>query len=94
MEKTNNMPVWVYLAFSSITTRKGALLLIWASAVFSVYCIPWSLFAPNRDWVAAIFLIDDWSWFVMMALMTIWYWASLRWVDQHSGWKVPAHGES
>ena len=86
MKKTGNMPIWVYLAFSSIKTRKGALVLIWACIVFSIYCIPWSLFFASRNWVETIFRIDDWTWFAMMIPMTLWYWMSLRWIDNNSGW--------
>ena len=86
MEKTDNMPIWVYLAFSSISSRRGALLLIWSCVIFSVYCIPWSGFFANRDWVSSLFLIDDWSWFAMMVPITLWYWISLKWIDKHTGW--------
>lgn len=87
MEKTDNMPIWVYLAFSSIKTRKAALILIWACAIFTVYCIPWPLFAAEQTWVSKVFLIDDWSWVAMMVPITFWYWVSLKWVDRHSGWE-------
>lgn len=90
MERTQNMPLWVYLAFSSITTRKGALLLIIVCALFTVYCIPWTLLLPEREWVAQLFLIDDWSWFAMMVPIMLWYWLSLRWLDNHSGWAKQA----
>jgi len=86
VEKTDNMPIWVYLAFSSISSRRGALLLIWSCVIFSVYCIPWSGFFTNRDWVSSLFLIDDWSWFAMMVPITFWYWISLKWIDRHTGW--------
>lgn len=90
MVKTANMPVWVFLAFSSIETRKGALLLTTVCALFSVYCLPWPLFFENQDWLASVFLIDDWSWFAMMAPITAWYWISLKWLDKNSGWKNTA----
>ena len=93
MEKTENMPMWVYLAFSSITTRKGALLLILACVVFSIYCIPWRLLLPGQDWVAQIFLIEDWSWLATMIPITFWYWVSLRWIDNNSGWPVRGQRE-
>jgi hypothetical protein len=86
MGKTDNMPMWVYLAFSSIKTRKRALLLIWACVVFSIYCIPWPLFITSQDWVVKIFLIEDWGWFAIMVPFTFWYWISLRWIDNNSGW--------
>ncbi len=88
MEKTAHMPIWVYLAFSSINTRKAALLLIAACAVFTAYCIPWSVLVTDRDWVGKFFLIDDWSWFAMMVPVTIWYWFSLKWADRHAAWAV------
>jgi hypothetical protein len=89
MEKTNNMPLWVFLAFSSINSRKGALLLIAACLLFTLYCLPWSLFSPGHEWVAEYFLIDDWSWTAMMVPVIFWYWMSLRWMDSHGGWLQP-----
>ncbi len=86
MEKKGNTPLWVFLAFSSINTRKGALILIWSCIVFSLYCIPWVKFFADQEWVGKIFLIDDWSWIAMMVPMVIWYWLSLRWVDKNAEW--------
>ncbi|MDH5611019.1 MAG: hypothetical protein OEY66_01000 [Gammaproteobacteria bacterium] len=87
MIKTEKMPIWVFLAFSSIETRKGALILINACVIFSIYCIPFPLFFEDNELIKAIFLIDDWSWIAMMAPMSLWYWISLKWVDKNSGWK-------
>lgn len=86
MEKKENMPIWVFLVFSSISTRKGASLLILASFLFSIYCIPWSILFPNTSWLFDIFLIDDWSWLAMMVPITVWYLVSLRWMDKNSAW--------
>lgn len=86
MKKTDITPLWVFLAFSSIETRKGALILIWSSILFSLYCIPWVSYFSDNDWVVKLFLIDDWEWFAMMLPMVTWYWVSLRWVDKNSGW--------
>ena len=86
MEKSKNMPLWVFLAFSSIETRKGAMILIISSVVFSFYCIPWPLFF-DADIIKTVFLIDDWSWIAMMAPIVIWYWISLKWVDNNIGWE-------
>jgi hypothetical protein len=94
MERTDNMPIWVFLAFSSINKRKSALLLIWACVVFSIYCIPWALFITTQDWVAKIFLIDDWSWLAMMLPITFWYWLSLRWADNNSAWEATGPNKS
>ena len=89
MENTKGMPLWVFLAFSSIETRRGAWILIYACAAFTLYCLPWPLFFPAVGWVATLFLIDDWSWIAMMIPMIGWYLLSLRWVDKNGGW-VPA----
>jgi len=86
MVKTDNMPIWVFLAFSSISTRKGALVLIWASIVFAIYTIPWSGLFANNEWISSLFLIDDWSWFAMMVPITFWYWISMKWLDRNAGW--------
>lgn len=89
MQKDSNTPLWVFLAFSSIETRKGALILIWSSLIFSVYCVPWQLFFNDLPWVSQLFLIDDWEWFAMMLPMTLWYWLSMKWVDNNRGWDQP-----
>lgn len=87
MEKKESTPLWVFLAFSSISTRKGALILNWSSFVFTLYCIPWSLFFAEQEWVGKVFLIDDWSWLAMMVPVIVWYWLSLRWVDKNDTWE-------
>jgi len=88
MEKTKNMPLWVFLAFSSIETRKMALILTWSCVIFSVYCIPWVNYTDNTL-VSTIFLIDDWSWLAMMIPLCLWYWLSLRWLDKNAAWPSP-----
>ncbi len=87
MEKKDNMPMWVFLAFSSINTRKGALILIWSCVLFTLYCVPWPLFFAEPAWVRQVFLIDDWEWLAMMVPMVLWYYLSLRWVDKHDEWE-------
>lgn len=86
MQKQPSTPIWVYLAFSSINSRKAAIWLIAGCLVFSVYCVPWSTLADAPAWVARLFLIDDWSWFAMMLPMTAWYWLSLKWMDRNQAW--------
>ena len=83
------MPLWVFLAFSSITTRKGAWILIICSIVFSIYCVPWALYFGSHPWISTLFLIEDWSWFAMMVPVVIWYYISLRWMDNNAGWIAP-----
>lgn len=89
MQKSDDMPLWVYLALSSIETRKGALLLILSNVLFSAYCIPWITLYTDTAWVAKVFLIEDWEWFTWSSPMTVWYWLSLKWVDKNRGWQNP-----
>jgi len=88
MIKTKQTPLWVFLAFSAIETRKGALILIWASALFTIYCLPWNTITNGAlgEFGKLIFLIDDWSWFAMMLPITLWYIVSLKWMNKHDGW--------
>lgn len=86
MIKTATMPLWVFLAFSSINSRKAAMILIWSCVLFTLYCVPWALYIPPQySWLSRLLLIDDWSWFAMMLPMCVWYWLSLKWVDR-LGW--------
>jgi len=87
MNKSKETPLWVFLAFSSIKTRKAGLWIVWTCAAFTVYCAPWSQFSPNQAWVKSVFLLDDWSWFAMMVPMTLWYFLSLRWTDKNFAWQ-------
>ncbi|QPK64565.1 hypothetical protein IVG45_06305 [Methylomonas sp. LL1] len=91
MQKDKGMPLWVFLALSSIETRKGALILIWSSLLFSAYCIPWVNYFENNGWIKNLFLIDDWEWFSMMLPMTLWYWLSMKWVDKNRGWGLASN---
>jgi len=79
------MPFWVLLAFSSIQKRKHAILLIWASILFTLYCLPWPTFTANET-VSRFFLIDDWSWIAMMIPISLWYILCLRWMDKNKAW--------
>lgn len=88
MAKSDNTPLWVFLAFSSISTRKGALRLIWLSILFSLYCLPWPLFISTQELFFHKVLIEDWSWFSMMLPVIVWYRLSLRWMDHHDGWEI------
>ncbi len=83
---STKMPLWVLLAFSSIRKRKHAIILIWASILFTLYCLPWINFI-NNEIVSTVFLIDDWSWVAMMVPICIWYILSLRWMDENKSWE-------
>jgi len=86
MNKKNKMPIWVALAFSSIESRRVALYLVFFCAIFTVYCFPWPRIFGATTWVAKIFLIDDWSWFAVSLVTTLWYWLGLKWIDNNFGW--------
>ena len=84
---TEKTPIWIQLAFSSIQTRRSALILILAAAIFAIYCVPWSLLFIDTPWLETFFLITDWSWLAMMVPIIIWYLLALRWMDKHAEWK-------
>lgn len=90
MNDTNNtpkkIPLWVILAFSTITKRSYAIILIRASIIFTLYCLPWPNFIDNEI-VSTLFLIDDWSWVAMMIPLSLWYILCLRWMDENSAWE-------
>jgi len=93
MIKTKNTPLWVFLAFSAIESRKGALILIWACVAFTLYSLPWvALFGDALGELGKqLLVIDDWSWVAMMVPITLWYILSLLWMDKHNGWlNLPA----
>ena len=83
---TPKMPIWVLLAFSSIHKRKHAIILIWASILFTLYSLPLVKFVDNEI-VSTLFLIDDWSWIALMIPISIWYILSLRWMDTNNAWE-------
>ena len=78
MQRTSDMPLWVFLSLANINTRKGALILFGVCLAFSVACLPLSYYQVV-DWI-------DWSWAAIMFPYSLWYWLSIRWVDKHTGW--------
>jgi hypothetical protein len=44
--------------------------------------------SQTPQWLVALFLITDWSWFVMMVPIVAWYLMCLRWMDTHAGWEI------
>ena len=89
MKKRKNTPQWVYLAFATIETRRGALWMVWCNVLFSVYCIPWSQYIKDGSWIRKIFLVEGWLWFAVMVAITLWYWAALKWIDRNHAWSDP-----
>ncbi|MFC1760820.1 hypothetical protein ACFL6U_01925 [Planctomycetota bacterium] len=86
MKKRHDMPIWVFLAFASVETRRGALLLIGCNALLTLYCIPWPRYFQDMGWLAKVFMIDNWYWFAAMVGLTLWYVLSLVWLDRHNVW--------
>jgi hypothetical protein len=86
MKVVENTPMWVKLAYASVPSRKMALWLVLASALFTFYCLPLGALTHNAlldKW----FVINDWSWVAMMTAMTAWYWLALKWVDKNQAWE-------
>ncbi len=84
--KRENTPIWAYLPFASVETRKGAYALIWCNVLCSLYCVPWSQYFIGVDWVAKIFVIDHWYWFAAMIAITVWYCLSFRRIIGSNAW--------
>jgi hypothetical protein len=78
MDRKDNMPIWVFLGLMNIYTRKGGLILFWCSLLFGLICVPISYFE--------LIEMIDWSWVIMMAAISAWYWLCIKWVDKHSNW--------
>ena len=79
MTKSENMPIWVFLAVMNFETRKGANVMVWISLLITLVCVPLSYYQP--------FETVDWTWIAMMAGTTLWYWLSMKWVDKNTGWE-------
>ncbi|MGB5326534.1 MAG: hypothetical protein WBN40_14095 [Pseudomonadales bacterium] len=94
MERTKNMPLWVFLAFASIETKKAGLMLTLGSLLFAIYCLPWTQFYPGAGWIEKVFLVDDWSWFGMMVPIFIWYALAFRWIEKNACWDAGNKSES
>jgi hypothetical protein len=87
MKQMDSTPLWVRLAWDAIPTRKMAMGMIIVGILFTLYCIPWVKFSAH-PLVAKFFLIDDWWWSGPMFPLIIWYWLSLKWVDNNNGWEA------
>ena len=85
-KQTPKMPFLVLLAFSNLSKRKHAIILIWACVLFTIYCFPFANFIDN-EMVTKLFLIDDWSWIAMMIPISLWYVMCLRWMDKNNAWQ-------
>ena len=89
MKKTDNTPVWVHLLFAGVETRRGALWMIRCNILCCLYCIPWSQYIADVNWIRKIFFIEGWLWFAVMAAITLWYRAALKWIDRNHAWSSP-----
>ncbi|HHZ87423.1 MAG TPA: hypothetical protein EYN73_01920 [Chromatiaceae bacterium] len=74
MERTKDMPLWVFLGLMNIETRKGARTLVMLAVLATVVCLPVSYY------------LEDWSWLAMMVSMTLWYGLCFRWIENNTGW--------
>lgn len=78
MDRTPNMPMWVFLGLANVNTRKGALILFLSCLLFSIATVPLA-YLQVWEWL-------DWSWPALMFPCSLWYWLCIRWVDKHQAW--------
>jgi len=74
------MPLWVFLGLLNLESRKAALILIGCTFVFGMAFLPLPYILDDWNWIDVV------NWSGMMFAVTLWYWLSMRWVDQHSSW--------
>jgi hypothetical protein len=86
MKQMDNTPLWVRLAWDAVPTRKIAMWIIISCVAFTLYCVPWVSYTAN-PLIKKLFLIDNWWWSAPMLPLMLWYWLSMKWVDQHDGWE-------
>ena len=80
MKKKDGMPVYVYVALLGIKSRNIALRYLILSLFLSGLVIYWGISKNN-------YLI------MLIILIPLWYWLSIKWVDNNSTWSSPvSHG--
>ena len=74
MERQENMPSWVYWGLWSIRSRSTAMAYFDGSLVLSVVIV-----------TAAVIV----EYYILCAILVvpIWYWLSIKWVDNNSSWE-------
>jgi hypothetical protein len=87
MEKTDNMPMWVFFGLSSIKTRKGGMLLFWSCVLSGILFLPWITLFPGMTFIPKSLRLEDWSWAGITFACAIWYWFCVRWVDKNASWE-------
>lgn len=73
MKRKDNMPAWVYWGLWGIRTRRLAMLFVVFSMILSLIIVPSGV--ATQDFVLIAF-----------AIVPLWYWLSVRWVDANSSW--------
>ena len=77
MDESNNRierPWWVKMGLWGLPTRGSAWAFFWLSLVLAVGCVIYGFTDPRFLWGAGL------------VFATWWYYASIRWVDQHDRW--------
>ena len=67
-------PVWVKVGLWGVPGRAGAWSFFWLSIAIAVACIAYG-FQDRRFF-----------WGGLLVFAALWYYLSIRWVDQHDGW--------
>lgn len=73
MEKTENMPPWVYWGLWGINSRKVALGFSIFTLIIFLCLIPIGIMIQDYVLIGFIFV-------------PLWYWLAIRWVDKNSSW--------
>jgi hypothetical protein len=77
MNKTEEMPLLVYLGLLGISSRSTALGFFWLCVALTVASAACS-FVEHR-WLGGV---------IAFGLAAAWYLYAVRWVDKHSSWKT------
>ena len=75
MKKKENMPSWAYWGLWGINTRKTAMLLVSLSLILALIIVPIGI------------MISDFT-LILISLVPVWYWLSLKWADNNSAWQT------
>ena len=79
MKHTHGFPLYVKLGLLGVQARSRALLQLWLSVGISCALLSLGLYHDSLLWTIV---------FAASTLLTFaWYWATIRWVDQHAKWE-------
>lgn len=80
------VPLWVHAAVSTVSSRRGGKVLLLGCLLGVLYCLPWPDLLGIRTRFSPWYLAPDWSWSIVMALLSAWYIAAVAWMNRHDAW--------